>query len=435
MGEETINNNERGSRGLSGSKILAGIFGILILVMAVLFLFYPQAVIIAVFNAGRIKNTFSYYILQEKPHFYYLDMEKNGKNIRVNSNQSLEVTYRDEFAVKAVASDDLAGKYISVDVEGLGKGKNDIGVLLKGMDLVDKIMQEGVMSQGGGTVSTYKIIVNYKNEALAGVPMKVVITPQDWLRFAKDTANVHVKIEYLKKAVELNPADTGVRKILAGIYSRQGRPDDAISHYKSVLSLSPGDVTALRELAKEYIKKKEYDRAAEAAHKLVQISPQDAEAYAVLGYSFEEKGLWEKAIESYSAAVKNDPENYPVRFRLGDAYVRVKKIHQAIEQYEYIVRHSKDKTLALIALGDAYLKLKKFDEAIQCYKEAVSHQPRSAVAYANLAAAYAGKGKDQEELEHLKKAAALDPDEPVIRFNLGAAYEKRKLDAEAAREY
>lgn len=435
MAENNSQNNRQNKNGLIKIWLIAGVFAVIFVSFALLYFIYPQTIETITFNTSRMKNIASYYLFESKPHFYYLEMEKNGKDIFVHVNESLEVTYRDEFVVKSVASDDIEGKHITVNIEGLGKGANDLGVLMRGVDLVNKIMQKGVMSQGGGTVSDYSIRVNYENEVLAKIPMRVVITPQDWLRFAKDTTNVKIQIEYLKKAIALNSEDAGVRKILAGIYTKLGRLDDAIVQYQAILAVHPEDEPVLRELARCHIRKKEYDRAIEISKKLIKINPQDAEAYTSMGFSFEGKGLWNQAIVNYSAAVKYDPENYAVRFRLGDAYIHLKKMTPAIEQYEYIVKHSRDKNLALLALGDAYLKIKKFDDAVKYYREVIKHQPRFAVAYANLAAAYAGKGNIQEELAALKKAASLDPDQPVIRFNLGAAYEKSKLDSEAAKEY
>jgi tetratricopeptide (TPR) repeat protein len=363
------------------------------LIAGFLYFLRPQLIRAVSFNAVRIKNTFAYYIFQAKPHFYYLEMEKNGKDLQVSVNEALELTYRDEVVVKAIVSDDITGKYTTVNIEGLGKGGNDLGVLMRGVDLVNKIMQKDIMSQGEGTISDYRIRVNYQNEVLAAVPMRVVISPQDWLRFAKDTTNVKVQIEYLKKAIALNEEDTGVRKILAGIYLQRGRPDDAIAQYKSILAIKPDDKTALGELIKCYIRTKQYNDAIDAARALIKISPQDVEAYAGLGYSLQEKGLWDRAIDSYGRAVKIDPDNYPLRLKLGDAYVHQKKMMPAVEQYKYIVEHSRDADLARLALGDIYLKTKKYDEAIRYYQEVIKNQPRLAAAYANLASAYAGKGK------------------------------------------
>lgn len=415
----------------------AGLIAIIIIIFILLYFIHPQAIKEIIFNAGRVKNISSYYLLGDKPHFYYLEMEKNGKDIRVGVNEALEVTYRDEFVVKSVASDDITGKYVTVKIEGLGKGANDLGILMRGIDLVNIIMQNRVARQSGGLLPDYHILINYRDDLMAKIPLRVVITPQDWLRFAKDSTNVKAQIEYLKKAISLNKEDTGVRKILAGIYSRLGRLDEAIAQYKDILAIKADDTAALRELAKCYLIKKEYDQAIMAYRKVIKSAPQNAEDYANLGFSLEEKNLWDQAIESYSQAVKIDPANYPVRFKLGDAFMRKNKISPAIEQYKYIAEHAKnkDKHSALLALGDAHLKIKKFADAVRYYKEVIKYQPQSAIPYANLAAAYAGIGNNQEELDNLKKAAALSPGELVIRFNLGVAYEKMKLDAEATKEY
>ena len=196
-------NNEDKNRGtlFPINKILIACACVIIIFVIVFFL-YPKPFRSFVFQASRAKNTFAYYVLQDKPHFYYLEMEKNGKDIRAGENEALEVTYRDEFVIKSVVSDDLTGKYMSVKVEGLNKGNNDLGVLLKGVDLVDKIIKSGVMINDSGIVSDYKILINYRNERIAAVPLKVVITPQDWFRFAKDSSNVKDQIEYLKKATQ-----------------------------------------------------------------------------------------------------------------------------------------------------------------------------------------------------------------------------------------
>ena len=245
---------------------------VLVIVFFSILLFRPQAISTVTFPLIRIKNTISYYVLQDKPHFYYIEMEKNGDDIRINADESLEVTYRDEFVVKSVGSDDLASEYITVSVDFLGKGKNDIGVLLRGIELVNKLMQNKEFNQSTGSVSSYKICINYKNETIAAVPMKVIITPQDWFRFAKDSKNVEEQIEYLKKAIAANKEDIGVRKILAGTYFRQDRLDDAIKQYKDILSLKSDDIAAMMELAKCYIKKKNYDDAITICRKLIKMT-------------------------------------------------------------------------------------------------------------------------------------------------------------------
>ena len=346
-----VNKEEKSGRISFPVKKISIALVFVVLISVLIFFFYPQFFRSLAFQASRVKNTFSYYILQARPHFYYLEMEKNGKDIRVGTDEVLEVTYRDEFVVKSVVSDDLTGKYITVNVEGLSKGNNDLGVLLRGIDLVNKIIKNGVVIDDSGIVSDYKILINYRNEMIAAVGLKVVITPQDWFRFAKDSSNVKEQIEYLKKAIVMNKNDISVRKILAGVYSRQGRLDDAISQYKDVVELKPDDLVALRELAKCYIKKKEFDDAIKVSRKIIKINPKEAQAYISLGLSLAEKGLWTQAIESYREAVRIEPDNYPVRFKLGEAYRKNNMINSAIDEYKYIAEHSKEADHGLTSFG------------------------------------------------------------------------------------
>ena len=120
-----------------------------------------------------------------------------------------------------------------------------------------------------------KSLINYRNEMIAAVPLKIEITPQDWFRFAKDSSNVKEQIEYLKKAIEMNKNDISVRKVLAGVYLQHGRLDEAISQYKDVLSIKSDDSQAMEELAKCYIKKNEFDEAIKVSKEVIKNNPKE----------------------------------------------------------------------------------------------------------------------------------------------------------------
>ncbi|MBM4314886.1 MAG: hypothetical protein FJ122_13365, partial [Deltaproteobacteria bacterium] len=66
----------------------------------------------------RIRNTFSFFVLGQKPHFYALIIEKNGKDYRLTSRDFFEVSYRDEFVIKEAVTDVLYGGGVTVDLDG-----------------------------------------------------------------------------------------------------------------------------------------------------------------------------------------------------------------------------------------------------------------------------------------------------------------------------
>lgn len=382
----------------------------------------------------RLKSAFSFVFLGHKPAFYYLDMEKNGKDYRLRKGDIFDVTYRDEFVVKDISTDVIFGRGVTLDVEGVG-GQDDFRVMLRGIDLVDKIIMTHGKSMETATVDSGSITVKYRDEIIASLPMRVVIMPQDWLRYAKNTENQLTQIEYLKRAIAMNKNDTGVRKMLAAIYHRSGMIDKAIAQYNSVLALNPDDTAALTELLKCYISTKENSKAIKTGMKLLKLNPRDAAAFANIAYTYSNTGAWEKAIVNYKEALRLKPDDIPVRFKLGEAYEKTKDLKNAIEQYRLILTKAGETEHVKIALAGAYLKAGNYDDSIRLYKGIIAKEPRNAAAYANLGLAYSGKGQWKEEVENYKKAISLNPKDIVVRFNLAVAYEKRNQNKEASQEY
>jgi tetratricopeptide (TPR) repeat protein len=382
----------------------------------------------------RLKNTFSFVFLGGKPGFYYLDVEKNGKDYRLRKSDAFDVSYRDEFVVKEIATDVFSGRGVTVHVDGL-HGEDHFRVMLRGVELVDKV----IMARGRGArdaaVDAGSIEVKYNGEVIASVPLNVVIMPQDWLRYAKNSENQQAQIEYLRRAIDMNKNDVGVRKMLAATYEQAGNVEKAIAQYNDILALKPDDVNTLSGLLKCYIKAGDHDKAISTGMKLLRINPRDASAFANIGYAYGSKGAWEKAIANYKESLQLNPDDTLVRFRLGEAYEKANNLKDAVEQYKLVLTKAREAENVKIALAGAYLRAGNYDESIRLYKEVIAKQPRNASAYANLGLAHGGKGQWKEEIENYKKAISLNPKDPVVHYNLASAYEKRNQDQDASREY
>ena len=80
--EEDKNNRQNDNEGILHKKwIIPGAVAVILVIFALLFFLRPQTLGTITFNAVRIKNTISYYVFHSRIHFYYLEMEKNGKDI------------------------------------------------------------------------------------------------------------------------------------------------------------------------------------------------------------------------------------------------------------------------------------------------------------------------------------------------------------------
>lgn len=382
----------------------------------------------------RIQNAVSFLVFDRKPHFYSLVLEKNGKDYRLTPRDIFEVSYRDEFVIKEVSTDVLFGGGIAVEVAGLG-GKNDFGKLLKGIELVDKAVLTGRGTVEESKPGDYSLRITYKGESIGAVPIRIQITPQDWLRYARSSGNQKVQIEYLKRAIALNREDTNVRRMLASIYLHAGMTADAIAQYQEILALKPEDTGILSELAKCYLKNGQYEEAIRTTAQALKANPKDDAALADMALAWGNLGNWKKAIAAYGDSLKIRPDNPVVMFKLGEAYEKTGQLGKAAEQYKLVLDKVPKADHVAVALASVALKTGNYDDAIRWHREVLARQPKNAAAYANLGLAYGGKGQTREEIENYRKAIELNPGDPIVRFNLATAYEKTKKEAEAVREY
>jgi tetratricopeptide (TPR) repeat protein len=423
--------NEKGSRKVF-VILLAAVAAMIVASIGVAI--FPEKFPRVSFFVMRVKNTASFLIMGEPPRFYYLDIEKNGRDLCLGAADSFDLSYRDEFVVKDVSSDAIFGRGITVDVQGVGK-ENDYRILLRGIDLIDHIVQTEKNISEVKDKAQYRIMVIYRSKVIAAIPIRVAITPQDWLRYARSTESRKLQIEYLKRAIAMNNKDGIVLKMLAGVYTRAGMPGEAIVQYRNALEMNPDDLTALIELSKCYINTKEYGKVIETCRKILRINPSDVSALTNMALAYSNLGQWEKAIASYRELIRLNPDNPLGRFKLGEAYEKMNRTTEALEQYRIVLAKVPNALHVMYTLAGAALKAGKYDESIKWYTEVAKRQPRNASVWANLGLAYGAKGIWKEEVENYRKSLTLNPGDPVVRFNLGVAYEKGKRDQEAASEY
>ncbi len=381
---------------------------------------------------SRIGDTVST-LIGGKPRFYYLVVERNGADEKLKEENVFVLTYRDEFVVKEVSTSSPFGSGITVDVEGAG-GDSDLRVLLKGVELVDRVVGERAASKKNG-VYAYGIAVKFKGEEIARIPVQVEVSPQDWLRFAKDSDSQRSQLRYLEQAVAASKDDVNLRKTLAAAHVKAGNIDRAIREYRTVLAAKPGDEVALRELSRCYLAKKDYLQAQETAKNLVKVNPKDAGAYATIALAYGKQKKWDRAIANYQESLKWNPNDVNVLMNLGEAYEMTGKTQSAIEQYRKALQKNPQDKAIKAALADAYKRAGDHQAAIKLYSEVIQEKPKDGGTRTAPAKDQGVRRNWKEEVEEYKKALKTKPDDPATRYNLAMAYEKGKMYREATSEY
>jgi tetratricopeptide (TPR) repeat protein len=382
----------------------------------------------------RVHGALTYRLSDRSPQVYAIMVEKNGSDVQIPCQGPFDVTSRDEFVIRDVASDALSGEGFTVDVVGVG-GINDYQVLLRGIDLVDlsvaKISEE-TLDRG---YAPGQIRIVYEGKLLTTVPMRIRIMPQDWLRYAKASEDRKKRIEYLKRAAAANPKDLVIRRTLGEIYRLSEMIPEAIAEFQGVLDRKPDDAKALAGLIKTYLSAEQNNLAVKAGEHAVKVTPGEPALWEDLIVAYSRLGLWDKAAASCRSLVQLKPRDYTVRIRLAEIYEKMGKESEAIEQYRIVMEKAPNAGPIVEGMARVYLKQGRYEEAIRILTNLTRKKPPSAAVYANLGSAYGGKKMWKEELGCYRKAVALSPRDPVILYNFAISCENNNRDQEALNAY
>lgn len=400
---------------------------------AVLVVLIAGLVVFDVPAIDRAKHLFSFYFLGQPPHFYLIGGEKNGREFTLKPGDRFLVSYNDEFVFTRISTDSLSGEGITVTVDGVEE-PNIIGKTIRGKPIVDIAMSRLSVPREGQMETDLCIRIRYRGKEIATIPIAIIITPQDLLRFAEETNNFAQRIAYLEKLLSMR-RETQVRRMLADAYLRAGHYRAAIEQFTLVLNERPHDIVALSGLAKCYREMGDYARLAEVYREMIRVNPRDGTLYVFLGDVLGRMGKWGQATESLREAVRLFPQKPEIRVKYAEALSHLGRYGEAIAEYQQAVNLDPKSIPLRALLAEAKMKAKDYDGAINEYQAMIKIAPRNAAVFANLAKAYGALRDYAREVENYRKAVSLDPQNPTLHYNLGVALERAGRWTEAKMAY
>ncbi len=142
-------------------------------------------------------------------------------------------------------------------------------------------------------------------------------------------------VEYLNKAVDLNPNDAEAYATMSVAYSYLGKYNEAIAAAKKSVNLDPNNVFNYNELGMAYRLSGNYEKALDAYNKAVSLNSSFGD-YNGLGLVYSAMGEEEEAIFSYQKALKDGlAEEGEVYLNLGTSY---KKLGQNTDAKECLLK-------------------------------------------------------------------------------------------------
>ena len=212
---------------------------------------------------------------------------------------------------------------------------------------------------------------------------------------------------------------------------REGKIDEAMSHYNEALRIRPGYATARTNLGVALSKQgKTADAIATYAEALRQ-NPGLAEAHADMGAALAGQGKLDEAIAEYNEAIRLKPGHFESHANLGLALAGKGKLDDAMFHYEEALKLRPASPEVENNLGYALAVRGRFDEAILHYDRAIRLSPRFELARVNMAVALANQKKNEEALQAFFDVLRINPDNEMALASVAAINEERKRAAKA----
>lgn len=239
-------------------------------------------------------------------------------------------------------------------------------------------------------------------------------------------------IEYLKKALEIQPESVDSLYMLGDIYSGLRQIEEAIPVYRALARIPGGNnLNVKKRLALFLIEAGWYKEAADIMNPVVQDNPDNSECRYLLGRA--QIGILEyaRAIETLQSIQPVDPDfDLNVQFYIGVALKNNGEHDRAIKIFtdllDKIVPGSKEGQAYRLSfqhqLALSYLETGQYEQSIELYHEMVSRDPRLNIELIN---AYRLNGDFDEALRIGKQEYENNPG----NFRLGILYAHTLADA------
>jgi tetratricopeptide (TPR) repeat protein len=163
--------------------------------------------------------------------------------------------------------------------------------------------------------------------------------------------------------------------LLGAIATRQGRVDDAVSHFRAALTMDPGFVAARGHLADVLLAGGRADEAAAEYRTYLRAAPSSVDATNNLAVALQRSGREDEAIEMFRRTLEMNPSYEKASRALAALMIKRDAYEDALQYARQVLRTSPNDPLAHDLAGVALAYLSRFEEAVGELELAVRLNP------------------------------------------------------------
>jgi len=162
---------------------------------------------------------------------------------------------------------------------------------------------------------------------------------------------------------------------LANVLARQGRTEEAVSHYLGALKINPDDADAHNNLANTRLNAGDTKEAITHYLEALKIKPDYEGTHFNLGIAFDKLGQTEDAIRHYLNTLKTNPHLAQAHYKLGNANHKLRNFKKAEKHYSLAVQINPELERAYYNLGVTRFQQGDADGAVAAFKKALKINP------------------------------------------------------------
>lgn len=242
-------------------------------------------------------------------------------------------------------------------------------------------------------------------------------------------------IEYLIKAIHLEPNAAGAYTNRGGAYNDLKLFERAIADYDKAIRLDPNNITAYYNRGLAYDHLKQFDRAIADYDLAIRLNPNHVDVYTNRGGAYSNLKQLDRAMADYDQAIRLDPNDAKTYYNRGNAFTYLKQFDRAIADYDQAIRIDPNLERAYSNRGNAYYYSKQLDHAMADYDQAIRLDPNDATAYGNRGLAYTNFKQFDRAIVDYDQAIRINPNNADAYTNRGGAYSNLKQFERAIADY
>ena len=320
---------------------------------------------------------------------------------------------------------------------------NNKGLPEKGFEMIKKAVELDTMNKWYKIrlADFYKQDNNYK--AFVDIYDKLLTNEPNNLEYLEVYIDALLHIGNFEKVIEkldVFEDNIGVNEYLSlqkiEIYQLLDKPDKMITEMEKLSKAYPYETRYLSMLAEIYMKNKRENDAYGVYLKIKELNPEDPYINISLLEYYQKKGELEKAFDEFILSIKNKNLDYNTKAQIYEYWFSIKgddetAVSQAEKAGEAFIEMHPDKELGYYVIGTVYFNTEEYDKAQTYYLNAIERDSSSFISWYQLVFTDMELGNMGTLYEHSSTALKYYPEQPIFYLFKGVALSDMKKYEEA----